>query len=58
VRNDLHVTQSSTGWLVIHGDRIVATFATNREAWRHVDRMNGDPISRSEHVAEWLWQRR
>jgi len=44
------------GWSVIDDfGRILAEgFETNVSAWRWIDRLEGEPISRSEHVAEWI----
>lgn len=36
-------------WAV--GDRV---FATNAQAWRWIDRQEGEPISRAEDVADWV----
>jgi hypothetical protein len=40
------------------GDHILAgPFGSHSAAWRWVDRHSGSPISRSEHVAEWIWNK-
>jgi hypothetical protein len=31
--------------------------ASNAAAWRWIDRQSGDPVSRSEKVGEWLWNK-
>jgi hypothetical protein len=33
-------------------------FDTNADAWRWLDRVNGEPISRAEKVAEFIWESR
>lgn len=44
-------------WAVIYCGEIVAgPFDSNAQAWRALDRMTGDPISRSEKVADWAFQ--
>lgn len=44
------------GWAVLNsqGQVIQAGFESNAAAWRWLDRQQGDPISRSEHVAMWI----
>lgn len=32
-------------------------FATNAQAWRHIDRLNNEPISRSEDVGDWVFNK-
>lgn len=29
-------------------------FATNAQAWRYIDRVNREPVSRAEDVADWI----
>jgi hypothetical protein len=42
----------------VPGDHILAgPFDSHSAAWRWVDRQEGSPISRSEHVAEWIWNK-
>jgi hypothetical protein len=45
------------GWVVLDGAGNVIRdgFETNAEAWRWVDRRTGELVSRSEHVAAWVW---
>jgi len=38
-----------------YGRILAGGFQTNGSAWRWIDRQNGEPISRSEDVAEWIW---
>lgn len=46
-------------WGVVWGEELMAgPFETNSAAWRALDRLTGDPVSRSEKTAEWLWQQR
>jgi hypothetical protein len=44
-------------WVVTLAGTVVADFNSNAAAWRWVDRQQGQPISRSEHVAQWLADR-
>jgi hypothetical protein len=30
-------------------------FQNHAAAWRWIDRQEGEPISRAEHVEEWKW---
>lgn len=50
------VTRSPDGtWHVVDGDRVLAgPFATDREAWRWVDRHDGEPISPAEKRTEFF----
>lgn len=50
----IEVMQAASGWDVIENGVVLASFASNAEAWRFVDRRDGDPVSRSEHVASWI----
>jgi hypothetical protein len=48
------VIETSNGWAVVRErDRHVLAdgFRTNSAAWRWIDRQDGEPISRAEHVA-------
>jgi hypothetical protein len=52
------VIESANGWAVAHNSRVVADgFTSNAAAWRWIDRQEGQPISRAESVAEWVWQK-
>jgi len=43
------------GYCVMNGASIVAgPFDTNAQAWRALDRISGEPISRSEKVSMWI----
>ena len=37
---------------------ILKTFNTNAEAWRWIDRRQGDIVSRSEAVSDWIWSKK
>lgn len=43
-------------WAVVKMDGHVvrAGFATMADAWRWIDRQEGEPISRGEKVSEWI----
>jgi hypothetical protein len=43
-------------WIVFDGRRW-QKFQSNATAWRWIDRQNGDPVSRSEVVSDWLWHK-
>jgi hypothetical protein len=51
------VTEENGGWLVILPDGTRLAFTTNAEAWRWIDRHEGETISRSEAVSEWIWSK-
>ncbi len=36
---------------------LAGPFSTNAEAWRWIDRQTGQPVSRAEDKAEWVWNR-
>jgi len=38
------------------GDVIAGPFATNAEAWRWVDRSEGEAVSPQERKVDWLWR--
>jgi hypothetical protein len=49
--------QIKGAWFVIAAATVMAgPFETNAQAWRWIDRQTGSPISRSEVVAEWLFE--
>lgn len=54
---DLTVTETRNGWSVVAAGVILKTFATNAQAWRWVDRHQGDIVSRAEAVSEWIWDK-
>lgn len=54
----LTVDKTRNGWSVIGAGVILKTFATNAQAWRWIDRRQGDIVSRSEAVSEWMWGQR
>jgi hypothetical protein len=40
-------------------DRVIAgPFYSNCEAWRWLDRHEGEPVSRSEQTSQWLFDKR
>jgi hypothetical protein len=55
----MSVIESTSGWAVVDGNgRLLADgFRSNAAAWRWIDRQEGEPISRAESVAEWVWQK-
>jgi hypothetical protein len=53
----LRVVATQDGkWGVRADDYWVTTGLSNEEAWREVDRINGEALNRSQSVSEWLWQ--
>lgn len=44
--------QEDGSWIV--GDKV---FATNAAAWRWIDRQNNEPVSRSEDVGDWVFNK-
>lgn len=36
---------------------VAGPFKTNAEAWRWMDRQEGEPVSRSEKTSEWVFQK-
>lgn len=53
----LTVTKTRDGWSVIAASVVLKTFETNAQAWRWIDRHQGDIVSRSEAVSEWIWSK-
>ena len=54
------VVETENGWAVVHdgnGRLLADGFRSNAAAWRWIDRQEGEPISRAESVAEWIWQK-
>lgn len=46
-------------WFVMAGqNQLAGPFKSNGEAWRWIDRQNGEPVSQSEKVTEWLLSNR
>jgi hypothetical protein len=51
----MQVIETASGYAVTNNDSIIAgPFATHAAAWRWIDRHEGEPISRAEHVSEWI----
>jgi hypothetical protein len=45
-------------WVVTDLNSVVAgPFKTNSEAWRAMDRITGDVVSKSESTSQWLWNK-
>jgi hypothetical protein len=57
MEDSMTVTETSGGWSVVAAGVIIKTFSSNAEAWRWIDRHEGETISRSEHVSEWIWSK-
>jgi len=56
----MKIIQTKDGrWGVASGEELVAgPFDSNSQAWRALDRLAGDPVSRGEKTADWLWGQR
>jgi hypothetical protein len=55
---DISCDEINGKWFAVRGGCVLAgPFRTNREAWHWIDRQQGLPVSRSEHVAEWIRQK-
>lgn len=54
----MFVKSVGENWIVIsdHGDHL-KSFKTNEEAWRFVDKYQGEPKSRAEETAEYVWRK-
>ena len=46
--------RGDNGWNVLDMGRVVSTHAANREAWLAMDKIRKEPVSRKEHVTEWM----
>ncbi|WGG58230.1 hypothetical protein [Brucella intermedia] len=45
-------------YLVVSGGNVLAgPFDTNAEAWRQLDRLTGQVVSKSEDTADWVWNK-
>jgi hypothetical protein len=52
------VAGTDGAWCVFEGAHTLAgPFESNAEAWRWLDRHEGQPVSRSEAVGEWMFER-
>ncbi|TIT10814.1 MAG: hypothetical protein E5W74_15180 [Mesorhizobium sp.] len=49
------------GWIVTASAKATAViagpFETMAEGWRWIDRAQGEPVSRGENMAEWIWSK-
>lgn len=47
-------------WVVrdTHYDIVAGPFATNGQAWKALDRLEGAPVNRSQATSEWSWNKR
>lgn len=49
------IRTADSEWLVVDDGRTVAgPFETSAEAWRWIDRYEGEPISRAEQSSTWF----
>lgn len=44
-------------WAVFDGDKRVSGGMTNAEAWRHLDKVSGDPVNRQQESSDWSFNR-
>ncbi len=56
MKDGIHKTPAGWFRVVVDGKEITCE-RTHREAWRVFDRIMGDPVSRSDTVADWLWKK-
>lgn len=42
------------GWDILDMGNVISTHRTNREAWLALDKLRNEPVSRKEHVTEWM----
>jgi hypothetical protein len=54
MEGSMTVTETRCGWSLVVAGVIIKTFSSNAEAWRWIDRHEGETISRSEAVSEWI----
>jgi hypothetical protein len=52
------IQNSDGGWAVVSCGVVLASFRTNAEAWRYVDRCNGEHVSPSERRSDYGWDNR
>ncbi len=54
----MNINQTDDGrWQLVADDgRVLGTYATNAEAWRAFERMEGEPISKAEERTDWIVQ--
>lgn len=42
-------------WYVLHeGNRVAGPFQTNGEAWRWIDRQQGEPLNPAQKRSDWI----
>lgn len=52
------IQDDSGKWVVANREAMLAgPFDTSSEAWRWIDRHDGEPISKGESTAQWLWDK-
>lgn len=52
-RGNFHVCDDLGG----HGAILAGPFETHAEAWRALDRLSGEPVSKAEDTSEWVWNK-
>lgn len=46
-------------WQIIDDSgAVIGEYATNSQAWRALDRINREPISKREDSVDWAWRQR
>ncbi len=43
-------------YVLLRGERVAGPFQSNSEAWRWIDRQEGQPVSAAEKRAEWVFE--
>ncbi|WP_313522261.1 hypothetical protein [Shinella sp.] len=52
----MSVEKQADGFVVTHRGRLLAgPFPTNADAWRWIDRNEGQPISKAEERGDWVF---
>jgi hypothetical protein len=51
------IEHADDGWWLVEGERRQGPYGSNAEAWRALDRMEGQPLNRAESVTDWRLQR-
>lgn len=57
---NLSVRTNDKGHYVVDGDDeaiVAGPFQTNREAWRTLDLVSGDPLSYAQKKTDWMWEK-
>lgn len=53
----MRIIQLGRDWWIEGASGRYGPFATNAEAWRALDRMDGEPVGKAEAVTDWRLSR-